>query len=193
MAEEPAEQFKRVGRHIAAEAIGHISRTFLLFRPFVNVYRMLKTHSIIHPLAAIDRNVRIGRRCFIGKATISTLGGRGRIEIGDGSLIYSGCDLFCHQHSAIRIGKNVLFTRQAGAVTAGHIFGDPGATIISQGIRTADITIEDDCWIGYRAIILPGVRIGRGTVVGAGAVVSKDLPEMSVAVGVPARVIRSRR
>jgi len=64
--------------------------------------------------------------------------------------------------------------------------------IIAQGIRTDDITIEDDCWIGYRAILLPGVHIEHGTVVAAGAVVTKDLPPMVLAAGVPAEIIRER-
>ncbi|MBN2582110.1 MAG: acyltransferase, partial [Planctomycetes bacterium] len=85
-----------------------------------------------------------------------------------------------------------LFTRKASAITGGHKFEDREATIISQGITTADIVVEDDCWIGYRATLLPGVRVGKGTVVGAGAVVTKDLPPMVVAGGVPAKVLRQR-
>jgi len=192
MAEQPAEQFKRVGGHIAAETLRRSLRTCLPVRALANLWAALRTRSIIHPLARIDWNVRIGQRCFIGKATLDTMGGRGRIEIGDGSIVYSSAELLCQPDSAIRIGRNVLFTRGAGAVTGGHVFDDPDATIISQGIRTADITVEDDCWIGYRAILLPGVRVGQGTVVAAGAVVSKDLPPKVVAGGVPARVIRPR-
>ena len=192
MTEKPAEQFNRVGGHVLRETLRRGLRTFILFRPFVNLVLAIVTRSIIHPLARIDWNVRIGRRCFIGRAVLDTLGGNGCIEIGDGSIVYSGAELLCHHGSTIRIGRNVLFTRQAGAVTGGHVFDDPNAPILSQGIRTADITVEDDCWIGYRAILVPGVRIGRGTVVGAGAVVTKDLPAHVVAGGVPARVIRER-
>jgi acetyltransferase-like isoleucine patch superfamily enzyme len=52
--------------------------------------------------------------------------------------------------------------------------------------------IEDDCWLGDGVKVLDGVTIGRGSVIGAGAVVTKDIPPFSVAVGVPARVIKSR-
>jgi acetyltransferase-like isoleucine patch superfamily enzyme len=86
----------------------------------------------------------------------------------------------------------VLFTREAAAVTGTHVFANREATILSQGVASADIVIEDDCWIGFRAILCPGSRVGRGTVVGAGAVVTKELPPMVVAGGVPARVIRQR-
>jgi acetyltransferase-like isoleucine patch superfamily enzyme len=60
-------------------------------------------------------------------------------------------------------------------------------------VKRFGITIGDDCWIGNRATILDGVRIGRGCVIGAAAVVTRDLPEFSVAVGVPARIVRDRR
>jgi acetyltransferase-like isoleucine patch superfamily enzyme len=190
--ETPQEQFSRVRTHVFWETLKRGLRTFLLFRPFVNAWIALRTGSLIHPLTSIDWNVKVGRRCFIGRATIDTLGGNGRIEIGDGAIIYTGCDLFCHHRSTIRIGANVLFTRQAAAVTGNHVFDKRDATIISQGIRTGDITIEDDCWIGYRAILLPGVHIGHGTVVAAGAVVTKDLPPMVVAAGVPAKILRER-
>jgi len=163
-----------------------------VYRPLVNLWLALRHRSVIHPLACIDWNVRLGRHCFIGRSDLNTLGGHGRIEIGDGSIIYNGCDLLCHHGSTIRIGRDVLFTRQAAAVTGGHRFDDPGATILSQGVTASDITVEDDCWIGYRVILLPGVRVGRGSVVAAGAVVTRDLPPLSVAGGVPARVIGTR-
>ena len=93
-----------------------------------------------------------------------------------------------------------------------HIFGGGGVhigarTLISTGCSIASIThseriatrrhgielpvtIEEDCWLGTGAIVLPGVRVGRGSIIGAGAVVTKDIPPLSLAVGVPARVVR---
>lgn len=192
MTETHEQQFRRVRRHVFRETVKRGLRLSILVRPFVNLVRAIATRSLIHPLARIDWNVKIGRRCFLGRASLDTLGGNGRIEIGDGSIIYSQCELICHHESTIRLGRGVLFTRGAAAVTGGHAFDNPAVPILSQGIRTADITIEDDCWIGYRAVVLPGVRIGRSTVIGAGAVVAKDIPEKVVAAGVPARVVRSR-
>ena len=55
------------------------------------------------------------------------------------------------------------------------------------------VVIGDDVWLGRRAIILPGVCIGNGSIIGAGAVVTKDIPPFSVAVGVPAKVIKDRK
>ncbi len=192
MAETPQARFRRVRGHVFAETLRRLVRTFFLVRPFVNLWLALRTGSLIHPLARIDWNVRLGRRCFIGPATLDTLGGNGRIEIGDGAVVYAGSEILAHHGSTVRLGANVLFTRGAGAVTGGHVFDNPDAPILSQGIRTADISVEDDCWIGYRAILLPGARVGRGTIVGAGAVVAGDLPPGVVAGGVPARVLRPR-
>jgi maltose O-acetyltransferase len=63
-----------------------------------------------------------------------------------------------------------------------------------QGIKKAQpVSIEDDVWIGARVIILPGVRIGQGSIIGAGAVVAKNIPSYSICVGNPARIIRSRK
>ena len=54
------------------------------------------------------------------------------------------------------------------------------------------VVIEDDVWVGARVIVLPGIRIGKGSVIGAGAIVTKDVPPFSICVGNPARIIRSR-
>ncbi|MDR3775314.1 MAG: DapH/DapD/GlmU-related protein [Terracidiphilus sp.] len=55
----------------------------------------------------------------------------------------------------------------------------------------SSVFIEEDCWLGTGSIVLPGVHVGRGSIIGAGAVVTENIPPMSVAVGVPARVIRT--
>ncbi len=107
---------------------------------------------------------------------------------------------------------DVILGDDVGINSFTHIFGAGGVhigarTMISSGCsitsvshqeRVADrlkgnnqlVVIEEDCWLGTGAIVLPGVRIGRGSIIGAGAVVAKDIPPMSVAIGVPARVVR---
>ena len=74
-----------------------------------------------------------------------------------------------------------------------HNFDDPELPINQQGVKRRGVVIGEDCWIGNRATVLDGVRIGRGSVIGAAAVVTGDIPEFSVAVGSPARVLRDRR
>jgi len=192
MAETQQEQFRRIRRHMFWEILKRALRTFLPCRLAINAYLALTTRSLIHPLARIDWNVRIGRRCFIGNSVLDTLGGCGAIEIGDGTIIYSGCEIICHYDSRVRIGRNVLFTRQAAALTGGHAYKNREASILSQGVTAADVTVEDDCWIGYRAILCPGAIVRHGTVIAAGAVVTREIPPMVLAGGVPAKVICDR-
>lgn len=73
-------------------------------------------------------------------------------------------------------------------MSASHCLDDPG-----WGMFSKPITIDDYAWIAVGALILPGVRIGRGAVVGAGAVVSRDVPAFAVATGNPARILENRR
>lgn len=63
----------------------------------------------------------------------------------------------------------------------------------AQGSRVAKVVIGNDVWIGMRSIIMPGVNIGNGVVIGAGAVVTKDIPDYAVVGGVPAKIIRFRK
>jgi acetyltransferase-like isoleucine patch superfamily enzyme len=73
-----------------------------------------------------------------------------------------------------------------------HVFNKPSRSIGSQGVAYACVTISDGVWIGANATLLAGVTIGPGAVVGAGSVVTKDVAERSVVVGVPAKVISTR-
>jgi len=76
--------------------------------------------------------------------------------------------------------------------TANHEM-DLGAPIPDQGWTSGHVTIGPDCWIGMGVSILPGVTIGASSIIGAGSVVAKDIPEYSIAVGNPAKVLRDRR
>ncbi|MCA9936785.1 MAG: hypothetical protein KC415_22775 [Anaerolineales bacterium] len=77
-------------------------------------------------------------------------------------------------------------------ITRKHGFADVQRPISEQGYTNAPIVIEDDVWIGFQAVILPGVTVGKGSIIGAGAVVTKDVPPYSIMGGVPARLIRQR-
>jgi acetyltransferase-like isoleucine patch superfamily enzyme len=76
-------------------------------------------------------------------------------------------------------------------IAVNHVFDDPDRPFIDQGITAEGIYVEDDAWLGSNAVITDGVRIGKGAVVAAGAVVTKDVPPHTVVGGVPARVIRT--
>lgn len=112
------------------------------------------------------------------------------IEIGDNSVV--GAFTCIHGPGHIKIGESCLIASHVGIYANNHIFADPTRKIIEQGTSRKGIIIEDDCWLGNGVTVLDGVRIGHGSVIGAGAVVTKDIPPYSIAVGVPAKVISSR-
>jgi acetyltransferase-like isoleucine patch superfamily enzyme len=92
---------------------------------------------------------------------------------------------------SITIGRKVLMARNVYVADHMHAFADIGVAVLEQGIdRLGPVEIGDGAWLGQNVVVGPGVRIGRGTVVGANSVVLGDLPEYSVAVGSPARVVR---
>lgn len=92
----------------------------------------------------------------------------------------------------IKIGKNCLIAPHCGIFANSHIFTDPTLTIEEQGVTSKGIVIEDDCWLGHNVTVLDGVKIGKGSVIGAGSVVNQNIPPFSIAVGTPARIIRNR-
>jgi len=117
-------------------------------------------------------------------------GGEGRIAIGANTYIGPSAVLF--GAGGIEIGEAVLISPGVVITSQQHSFAARDADIRDQPLRFGPITIERDVWIGANATILPGVRLGHGSVIGAGAVVAKDVPPMTVVVGVPAQVARER-
>jgi maltose O-acetyltransferase len=116
--------------------------------------------------------------------------GRGRgVRLGR----KSGIGVRAHIGPYVSIGDFVMMGPEVVILTRNHKFSDTAIPICEQGYEEyRPVIVEDDVWIGQRVIILPGVRIGRGTIVGAGSVVAKDIPEWSVAVGNPCRIIKKR-
>jgi acetyltransferase-like isoleucine patch superfamily enzyme len=90
----------------------------------------------------------------------------------------------------VRVGDHVNLAQGVLLSGLNHTFSNPDELISRQRVSTAPIVIDDDVWIGGNAVILPGVHIGRHSVVGAGSVVTKDVPPYTVVAGNPARVLR---
>jgi len=112
--------------------------------------------------------------------------GVGDVIIGHHTLIGMGNTII----GPITIGNNVIFAQNIVASALNHEYRDVSLPIHEQKILTAVIVVEDDCWIAANAVITAGVTIGKHSVVAAGAVVTKNIPPYSVAVGNPARVIK---
>lgn len=117
-------------------------------------------------------------------ATINN--GVGAVSIGDNSRIGIGNVII----GPVTIGNNVILAQNIVMSGLNHNYTDINIPIYKQGETVANITVEDDCWIGANAVITAGVTIGKHSVVAGGAVVTKDIPPFCVAVGNPARVIK---
>ena len=112
-----------------------------------------------------------------------------RIRIGD----RSGIGMNSVVNGPIRIGKYVNIGSELRVITRNHRMGRISVPMQQQGYtEEQEVVIGDDVWIGLRVTILPGVHIGKGCVIGAGAVVTKNIPDYAVAAGVPARIIKYR-
>ncbi len=144
---------------------------------FSGSHALVKGKILIHEGAHIDHGVYL-----------QSLGGC--IEVGE--MTYIGPYVCMAGPGNITIGKNCLIASHSSAYANNHIFSDPHISIDSQGVTCESIVIEDDCWLGTGVRVLDGVTIGKGSIIGAGAVVTKSLPPYSIAVGVPAKVIRQR-
>ena len=106
---------------------------------------------------------------------------------------YSFLNIGCILGPKVQLGRYVMLGTARCLGGDDHVISKPGVPIIFSGRpATKETVIEDDAWIGYGAIIIAGVRIGRGAIIGAGAVVTKDVPAYEIHAGVPARKIGER-
>jgi acetyltransferase-like isoleucine patch superfamily enzyme len=117
------------------------------------------------------RGVKVGKNVFIGIEVMFDSVYPERIHIGNGCIITNNVQLLAHNRDLSDYG--------------------PGKTIKDLGYIIEDVVIEDDVVIGIGSTILPGVTIGKGAVIAAGSIVNKDIPPYSMAVGMPAKVIKT--
>jgi len=137
-----------------------------------------------------NRGIRIGDGVFLGRNTILSCK-NGDIELADGANIGFNCEIF--SASRVTIGARTLLAAYAYVIGGDHDFSDPSVAVLDQPRVSAGVRIGEGVWIGAGAKILDGVTIGPRAVVGAAAVVREDVPDGSVAVGIPARVVGARR
>lgn len=133
--------------------------------------------------------IAIGKYCSIHDyVQILTYGGT--IQLGDHCSVNPFCVLYGHGN--LKIGNAVRIATSCVIIPSNHNFDDISKPIYLQGNSSQGIHIEDDVWIGAGTKILDGVTIGRGSVIGAGSVVTKNVAELTVAAGNPARFLRRR-
>lgn len=154
------------------------------------------SRSVLEPPIRLagERRIAVGSGVFVGAGSwLQTLGGGSgedvALEIGDGTSIAGTCVLSAA--ASVRLGRKVLFARNVYVSDHIHAYTDTGVAVLDQGLASVEpVEIGDGAWLGQNVVVCPGVRIGRGAVVGANSVVLDDVPEYSLAVGAPARVVR---
>jgi acetyltransferase-like isoleucine patch superfamily enzyme len=181
--------WERVGRWAA---IGHRNARSRRFRSFGT------GSAICFPVAALygERYISIGEGTVLGPyVTLSAgvspeheLGDVEVVSIGDRCLIGRGSGIVAHER--VHIGDDVFTGHHVYITDANHGYDDLEVPPSRQFAPSRPVSIGAGSWLGHGTIVLPGVTIGRHVVVGAGSVVTDDLPDRCVAVGNPARVIR---
>ncbi|KZL42536.1 sugar O-acetyltransferase [Secundilactobacillus collinoides] len=140
-----------------------------------------KRHRLLHEMFA-----EIGERCYIEPPFHANFGGR-HVHFGDD--VYANFNLTLVDDTHIYVGNRTMFGPNVTIATAGHPILPE---LRAQGYQyNVPVSIGDNCWIGASVTILPGVTIGDNVVVGAGSVVTKDLPDNVVAYGDPCKAVRT--
>jgi acetyltransferase-like isoleucine patch superfamily enzyme len=164
--ERPADPGRKL--KVWLKRLYHLKSTFIL---------------LLKPAVLRRRGATIGERVIVGRALIS--GNWSALAIGDESSL-GRCEISLQDR--VTIGRRVAINDGAIILTASHSVRHPGWPT-----TRAPVVIGDYAWVATGAIILPGVSIGRGAVVGAGAVVRQDVPPYAVAIGNPAQILSHRR
>lgn len=149
----------------------------VIFEPHVQVF---------HP-----ETIELGKNIYIGHNTILKGYFKSIMRIGDHTWIGQNC--YFHSAGGIVIGRNVGIGPGVKILTSYHIEQGIEIPILFSDLAFDEVTIGDDSDVGIGAIILPGVHIGKGVQIGAGAVVTKNIPDYAVAFGNPARIQRHRK
>jgi len=128
------------------------------------------------------KNVNVSKGARFGIGT--------KIQIGNNSSIGMNCKV----PDDMIIGNDVMMGPNVIIFSSNHNFDRTDIPMISQGMRKyPPVVIEDDVWIGANVIVLPGIRIKKGTIVGAGTVLTKEFPEYSIVGGNPGKLLKSRK
>jgi len=157
-------------------------RIFLGPRVFIGQYAYLDA-------GCLDSFIRLGNGVHVARFAILRAGERG-IMVHENVGINARS--FLDGNGGLEIGPNTLLSPGVQCISGNHVFDDPETPIRYQGTAYGKVTIGEDCWLGTNVVVLPGVTIGRGAVIGAGAVVTRDVPAFAVALGVPAHVVGER-
>jgi maltose O-acetyltransferase len=155
------------------------------YSPTGKEFRSLRSFLCNHLFDKCGSNVNIKKGSSFGTGANIEIGNHS--DLGLNSYI-AGTD----NGGKLIIGNDVIMGPEVAILTLSHNYHSKDELIRKQGFVNSKVIIEDDVWIGYRVTILPGVRIGRGSVIAACSVVTKDVEPYTVVGGVPANFIKKR-
>jgi len=181
--------FARVGRSLV---IGCGVSLLQPGRVSIGDCAMLDDFCCLSVRGAEGAEIGIGNRVLVGRsAVVNTRDGR--IEIGNDTTLGGSCRIAC-SGGVTSIGSHVMIAAFCYVGGAGHASDRTDVPMSMQPTESrGGAVVEDDVWIGASSVVLDGSRIGRGSIIGACSMVSGEIPPYSVAVGSPARVIRTRK
>jgi acetyltransferase-like isoleucine patch superfamily enzyme len=136
-----------------------------------------------------NQGISIGKGVFIGRNTILSCK-NGDITLGDGVNIGFNCEIF--SASRVVLEENILLAAYTYLIGGDHDFKRTDIPVIQQGRGSRGILVRQNAWLGAGVKVLDGVTIGRDAIIGTGAVVTNEIPEYAIALGVPARVVKKR-
>jgi acetyltransferase-like isoleucine patch superfamily enzyme len=170
-------------RGVLSNVLDYHVELFMVVAPQNAASMWLKRRLLIWRGTRLGRGVKIWRDVWIDDYA--------NLSLGDAVTIGKSVMLICG--GGVAIGDRVMIGHGAKIISGGHqIPSGPEAPMRWSGPELAPVSIAEDAWVGAGAIILPGVTVGRGAVIAAGAVVSNPVPEHAIVGGVPARLIRQR-
>lgn len=162
----------------------------------VSVGRNFKAEDFCEIQGLSDHGVSFGDNVTVGRMAMIRPSGYYSVDVGHGLSVGNNSAIGAYSYigasGRISIGSNVMLGPRVTMSSENHVFQDRTKTIKEQGVTRRGIIIEDDCWIGSGVTLIDGITVGTGSVVAAGAVVTKDVPPFTVVGGIPAKVIKER-
>ena len=156
-------------------------------RPSLILEDFVQINALSEKGVVFGRNVTIGKGAIIACTGVIANRGVG-LEIGDNSAV--GAQSFLGCQGGIKLGSNVIMGPGVRIFSENHGYEDTAVPIRLQGETRKGVVVEDDCWVGAGVTILDGARIGTGSIIAAGSVVSKDIPPFSVAAACPQKLLK---
>lgn len=171
---------------------------------FAVLFDRLRSYCLSLRGATLGSRIRLGKRSVIQRPWCLSIGDRSQLEhqvhikatddtaeIKIGESVFVGFNCEFDISAKLTIGNHVLIAPGCFITDHNHLHA-ANKLISEQGCEKAAVVIEDDVWLGAHVVVLPGVTIGRGAIVAAGAVVNRDVESMSIVAGVPAKPIGQR-